>query len=58
MSWKTSAAGFVAALGAAMSLSEHKGVHAIGVLLAGLGSFLTGLAARDNNVTSEDAGAK
>lgn len=55
-SWKTTLAGAVGALG--VYLSTQPGLEVVGQILAGLGSFLTGLFARDNNVTSEQAGAK
>jgi hypothetical protein len=55
-SWKTTLAGAIGALG--IYLSTQPGFEIVGQILAGLGSFLTGLFARDNDKTSEDVGAQ
>ena len=57
-SWKTTVGGIVTACGLAMSASTNATVHIIGIAVAGLGALLTGTSARDNNVTSEQAGIK
>jgi hypothetical protein len=57
-SWKTSVAGIVTAIGLALSDNNDQTIGLIGKILACAGAFLTGHAARDNNVTSEDVGAK
>jgi len=59
-SWKTTLAGAIAALGA--FLAEANGIpewlQFVGKLLAYIGTAGIGLFARDNNVSSEVAGAK
>ena len=57
-SWKTTIAGLLAAVGAALSQSDDATLKSIGGVLAPIGAFLTGVFARDNNVSSEQAGAK
>lgn len=62
-SWKTSVFGIAAALGAAMTAAFLFGgvpqvVGAIGAGLTALGTVGMGFSARDNSVTSEQAGAK
>jgi hypothetical protein len=57
-SWKTTLGGILAAAGqvAAMSLPPH--LVWIGHALTGIGTLLIGAAARDNTVTSRQAGAE
>lgn len=58
-SWKTSVGGILGTVGTAVGgFSSDQVTHAIGVIVGGVGLLLLGLAARDNNVTSEQAGAK
>ena len=57
-SWKTTVAGAIAAVGTYLVANETGIAHVIGQILVGAGPFLLGLFARDNNVTSEAAGAK
>lgn len=56
-SWKTTVAGAVAALGAYFSSMPDTWAHVAGQIMTAAGTFLIGLFARDNNVTSEQAGA-
>lgn len=57
-SWKTTVGGFLGAAGTALGgFTSDQVMHAIGIIVGGLGMLLLGLAARDNNVTSEQAGA-
>lgn len=61
-SWKTTAGGVAAALGSALTAAHTFGgvpqwVGAIGVALSAAGVAWIGFVARDNTVTSEDAGA-
>ena len=56
-SWKTTLGGVLASVGALLSAGD--GIYKnIGVGLATVGSLLLGIAARDNSVSSEDAGIK
>jgi 2-polyprenyl-6-methoxyphenol hydroxylase-like FAD-dependent oxidoreductase len=57
-SWKTLVGGIAASTGLVLTTSDNPTVHLVGVILAAVGTFLTGAAARDNNVTSEQAGIK
>jgi hypothetical protein len=57
-SWKTTLAGILVALGTSLTQSSDKTLQTIGAILTPVGSLLLGLSARDNNVTSEKAGAK
>lgn len=57
-SWKTTLGGLLSAFGTALAAAPDKITHSIGVIIAAGGSLLLGIAARDNNVTSEEAGAK
>ena len=57
-SWKTSVAGIITALGAALQQSTEPLIHSIGQFLLALGPLLLGLSARDHNVSSEKAGLK
>lgn len=57
-SWKTTLAGVLAAVGTYLAANEAGVVHTIGQLLVGAGPLLIGLFARDNNVSSEQAGIK
>lgn len=58
-SWKTSLCGLVAAIGSYLiTVHDPAWVAPVGQLMLAVGTFLTGLFARDSNVTSEAAGAK
>ncbi len=57
-SWKTALSGAVGALGVYFATLEDPLFQTIGVILTALGTVLMGMFARDNNVTSEQAGAK
>lgn len=57
-SWKTTVFGAVSALGVYLTtITDPSWVHVLGQVLTGLGTFLMGAVARDNNVTSEQANA-
>ena len=48
----------IAALGLTLTgMKDPSWMHDLGTVLAAVGTFITGLSARDNNVTSEDVGA-
>ena len=56
-SWKTTLGGLLLTLGSTLSNSSEPWLHVAGtIMLAASGLFLA--QARDNNVSSEDAGAK
>jgi hypothetical protein len=55
-SWKTTLFGALAAVG--VFLSTQPGLELAGQIVSGLATFLLGAFARDNSVTSEQAGAK
>ena len=58
-SWKTSVGGLISAVGVWLkSLESPAWAHSIGDLLMAFGVVVIGITARDNNVTSEDVGAK
>lgn len=58
-SWKTTVAGALAALGAYLvTVNEPSWLPTLGKILAGASTAAIGFFARDNNVTSEQAGAK
>ena len=58
-SWKTTLFGAVSAVGAYLiTVQEPSWLPTLGKVLVGLGPMLIGFFARDNNVTSEAAGAK
>lgn len=58
-SWKTTLCGAIAALGVYFqTIPDPAWMMTLGQVLAGVGTFLTGMFARDNNVTSEQAGLK
>ena len=61
-SWMTSTAGAIAALGSALIATSwpegYEWVHGIEQVFSILGTLGLGLAARDNNVSSEQAGIK
>lgn len=56
-SWKTTLAGAIGALGAYFTTLDGS-LHIVGQVLTAVGTFLVGLFARDNNVSSEQAGVK
>lgn len=58
-SWKTTLAGAVGALGVYLqSQTQYGWAPMTGQIMCGLGTFLIGYFARDNNVSSEQAGIK
>lgn len=58
-SWKTTLGGALGALGTYLAtVHDPAWVAIVGQVLIGLGMFIVGATARDNNVSSEDAGAK
>ena len=57
VSWKTTLCGFLTAVGVWAS-AQPGWLHSVGEVLMIVGGLGTGLFARDNNVTSEAAGAK
>jgi hypothetical protein len=57
-SWKTTVFGAIGALGTFLITQDFAAAEIIGQILMGLSTFLLGLSARDNDVSSEDAGAK
>lgn len=58
-SWKTTAGGIAGSVGTIVASMAHDDVmRGIAAIVSGAGLLLLGLAARDNNVTSEQAGAK
>lgn len=58
-SWKTTVGGLAGSLGTTIAGFAHDDVmKGAGAILGGIGLLLLGLAARDNSVTSEQAGAK
>ncbi|MFH1067839.1 MAG: hypothetical protein V1746_08045 [bacterium] len=58
-SWKTTLFGALAALGVYLeNLTEPSWMPMVGKVLVMISTFLVGLFARDNSVTSEQAGAK
>jgi len=57
-SWKTTLAGILLGIGTPMAAAGEGIYQIIGVILASVGGLLLGVAARDDKVTSEAAGAK
>ena len=57
-SWKTTVGGILAALGQAVPMLLPVSWQWLQPALTGLGALIIGAAARDNSVTSEEAGAK
>lgn len=57
-SWKTTVAGIMLGFGTPLSTAGEGIYKTVGVILAAVGGLLLGLAARDNDVTSESAGIK
>ena len=56
-SWRTTLGGCILAVGAFFQLTEDPLLKMIGGVCVAVGGFLTGVAARDNKLTSEDVGA-
>jgi len=57
-SWKTTLCGLVAAIGAFLvTQTDPTWLPTVGKILVGVGTAGIGLFARDNSVTSKDAGA-
>ena len=54
-SWKTSLGGILAAVG--IALRDNPKTASYAPIVEGLGVFLLGMSARDNKVSSEQAGA-
>jgi hypothetical protein len=57
-SWKTTLGGLLSSLGLLGTQHPDPAVAKFGAALAAFGTLLTGAAARDNGVSSEQAGAK
>lgn len=58
-SWKTTVAGLIGAIGLYLSKqADPSWLHNVGDILAMAGTAAAGFFARDNGVTSEQAGAK
>jgi len=58
-SWKTTLGGAIGALGTFLSTQHDPAwLSIVGQILIGLGMFIMGASARDNNVSSEEVGAK
>lgn len=57
-SWKTTLGGTISSAGAALVGSSDHVLHLIGQALVIIGPMLLGLAARDNDKSSEQVGAK
>lgn len=57
-SWKTTLGGILAAGGQFASMALPANLTWIGHALTGIGTLLLGASARDNNVTSREAGAE
>lgn len=58
-SWKTTVGGLAGSLGTALGMMAHDDImKGIAGIVAGIGILCLGLAARDNNVSSEQAGVK
>ena len=57
-SWKTSLGGILLGVGVPLSTVGEGIYKTIGVVMSSVGGILMGIAARDNAVTSENAGAK
>lgn len=51
--WKTTLGGFITATGLAMQASDNPHVKLAGWLVAGLGATITGVYAKDKNVTGK-----
>lgn len=57
-SWKTTVAGALGAIGTFLAGQESGALKLAGQILSGVSVALLGLFARDNNVSSEQAGVK
>ncbi len=49
--WKTSLGGILTAVGLGLTANGHAGIHTVGIVLAAVGSLLTGAQAKDHDVT-------
>lgn len=58
-SWKTTLGGVMLAIGTPLAnVTSPNWVHLLGLALTTAGGLILGASARDNNVSSEDAGLK
>lgn len=57
-SWKTTLGGILASVGITLGNSEDKTLSLIGQILSAAGTFIIGISARDNAVSSEEVGIK
>jgi hypothetical protein len=57
-SWRTTIGGIVSLIGGFIPLVPFPGSAIVGPIVIGIGGLITGSQARDNGVTSEEAGAK
>lgn len=57
-SWKTTVGGVLLGIGTPLAGAGEGIYKTIGLILATIGGVLVGVAARDNNVSSEAAGIK
>jgi uncharacterized membrane protein YccC len=56
-SWRTTLGGCILAAGGFLLVIEDPLLKMVGGICVAVGGFLTGVAARDNKLTSEDVGA-
>lgn len=56
-SWKTTLGGIMLAIGTPLAAAGDGVYVTLGIILATIGGLLTGVAARDNDLTSEESGA-
>jgi len=57
-SWKTTLGGIMLGIGSPLAAAGEGIYKTIGIVLVTIGGLLVGISARDNNVTSEAAGAR